>query len=58
MRSLIVSLSIGLRCPLLFDTCSISLQHIVTNYGCECRYGKAWQKYCALVPHKIVPGLY
>ena len=25
---------------------------------CAAKYGAAWERYCALVPHRLIPGVW
>jgi delta14-sterol reductase len=34
------------------------LRQAEDDEACAMKYGAAWGRYCAIVPHRIVPGLF
>lgn len=51
------------RCGRDFERCVsrfYTVVYILTSMICRCsiKYGKDWERYCAVVKYKFIPGIY
>jgi delta24(24(1))-sterol reductase len=53
------------RCTRDFERCVVFLLHysenltqVISLSSCSIKYGKDWERYCAVVKYKYIPGIY